>query len=555
MISKRTVGLDYPELYDAIMEVIHNGEVYAMNSSWWISEGDIVIVHKAFAAAYVIGDAMVAIRGNNNNSDPVYPASFGPWMISVGAHKNIEEKASYSSYSGGMDFLAPGGNADANEQNDIYTTTRNNAYCWAHGTSMAAPFVTGIISLLHDYYGFVFSDDFEEILKKSCINMYEQGYDYLSGWGRVNADSAFKFITFPNEVFYWIHSNAEPYTYQSSEQFTMRCYGWSGLFDGDYLVVRHEIRADVVYEDDFEVNRFNNGPYAVWGCAQWTNGLAYNDGSNPHYEIRLCEKVLGTWSESGITLRTYVYDVWDMDGDYIGLFPIPAGSNFYYTVVGDAPPQVPTGLSISPDQDHHPIIQWNHNPESDVDGYKVFRWIYELDDDFVQIGDVPGGTNYYIDYEYIIPYPGHVSYWTSLGDYTVLAYDEVDNESDMADPVTTWLNIPGYPAKPMEKIGNSGSKNFTVPDKYELLNPYPNPFNSQTKIKFNLPEISFTRIEIYNTNGQLVKKIVYEIFPADSYEVIWDATDSKGNIVSGGIYLIVMTTDTYKESKKVVLIK
>jgi hypothetical protein len=346
-------------------------------------------------------------------------------------------------------------------------------------------------------------------------------------------------------------TGSQPYVFDISDIQTYVFFGIQDLADGPYLVKRYEVRYDAIYIDCPLIERPFNYTPDVWGLDPFTHALS---ACNPNYGRHYIGVV--SINEDQVTLRSFVYEVWTIDGTYIGFRPYtPENCTFFYTVVGDnVPPSVPTGLSISNDPDYHPLIQWDHNPETDLDGYKVFRWIYRDDDDFVQIGDVPAGTNYYIDYEYVTEHPGP-SGWSSLADYTVLAYDSVGNESNRADSITIKILDPYRPQEVMEKYNYSDSYKDIIPDKYELLPPYPNPFNSQIKIKFNLPDESFTKIEIYNSNGQLIKTIVSNILHAHSYEVIWDATDSNGNIISGGIYLIVMTTDCYKESKKVVLIK
>jgi len=90
------------------------------------------------------GQLLVAAAGNNhvnNDSDPMYPASYdSDIVISVGAHDNKGNPCSFSNFgSNSVDIFAPG---DA-----IYSTDLNGTHSFRSGTSMAAPMVTAAVVL------------------------------------------------------------------------------------------------------------------------------------------------------------------------------------------------------------------------------------------------------------------------------------------------------------------------------------------------------------------------------------------------------------------------
>jgi hypothetical protein len=89
-----------------------------------------------------------------------------------------------------------------------------------------------------------------------------------------------------------------------------------------------------------------------------------------------------------------------------------------------------------------------------------------------------------------------------------------------------------------------------VPSSYELKQNYPNPFNPKTIINFQLPMFSNVKLIIYDILGREVTTLVNGQFQPGSYEVTWDAAEH-----SSGIYFYELTTDNFKETRKMVLSK
>lgn len=84
---------------------------------------------------------------------------------------------------------------------------------------------------------------------------------------------------------------------------------------------------------------------------------------------------------------------------------------------------------------------------------------------------------------------------------------------------------------------------------------YPNPFNPTTTISFSIPEESNIELSIYNIKGQKVRTLVNEILPAGEHSAIWNGKDSNGKLVGSGIYFYKLQTDSYTETKKMILLK
>jgi hypothetical protein len=80
------------------------------------------------------------------------------------------------------------------------------------------------------------------------------------------------------------------------------------------------------------------------------------------------------------------------------------------------------------------------------------------------------------------------------------------------------------------------------------FNVNPNPFTIETKISFHFPLSSKITVEIRDIQGRLIKIL----FTNHQNDVVWDATNSSGNKVEFGVYLITLTSDFYTETKKVI---
>ncbi|MCB5268856.1 MAG: C25 family cysteine peptidase [Candidatus Cloacimonadaceae bacterium] len=101
----------------------------------------------------------------------------------------------------------------------------------------------------------------------------------------------------------------------------------------------------------------------------------------------------------------------------------------------------------------------------------------------------------------------------------------------------------------------SNSDNTTVVQALVLSPNYPNPFNPETNISFNLPISSPARLEIFNLKGQRVRKLVDSELPAGTSIVTWNGKDDNGREVSSGVYFYRLSTDDKVISRKMMLMK
>ena len=89
-----------------------------------------------------------------------------------------------------------------------------------------------------------------------------------------------------------------------------------------------------------------------------------------------------------------------------------------------------------------------------------------------------------------------------------------------------------------------------VPDKFDQLPAFPNPFNPQTTIQYLLPQDGFVSLQVFDLTGRLVSSLVEGTYPAGEYQATWNAID-----FPSGTYLIVLQAGVERQVQKVVLLK
>lgn len=89
-----------------------------------------------------------------------------------------------------------------------------------------------------------------------------------------------------------------------------------------------------------------------------------------------------------------------------------------------------------------------------------------------------------------------------------------------------------------------------IPETFQVSGAYPNPFNPETTIEFDLPEASNTLLSVYNLRGQKVVDLLSGKLDAGHYGATWNAAD-----YPSGTYVYRLSTDLGQISGKVVLLK
>ena len=94
-----------------------------------------------------------------------------------------------------------------------------------------------------------------------------------------------------------------------------------------------------------------------------------------------------------------------------------------------------------------------------------------------------------------------------------------------------------------------------LPGTFELKQNYPNPFNPSTTIEYCLAERCHVSISVYNVLGERVTTLVDKAVSAGRYTAMWDGRDSRGRLVSSGLYFCRLRAADLTETRKMLLLR
>lgn len=146
-------------------------------------------------------------------------------------------------------------------------------------------------------------------------------------------------------------------------------------------------------------------------------------------------------------------------------------------------------------------------------------------------------------------------------DSTVTTTDQTLYSNFMINNLTGWT-VGGYGT--ILKTTNGGGPGFpiginqissNVPDNFLLGQNYPNPFNPTTKITFDVKakgrsEKAKINLSVFDVTGKLISELINSSLEPGSYEI-----DFEGSSLPSGVYYYTLSSNGYRETRKMVLLK
>ena len=99
-----------------------------------------------------------------------------------------------------------------------------------------------------------------------------------------------------------------------------------------------------------------------------------------------------------------------------------------------------------------------------------------------------------------------------------------------------------------------------LPDETALFSNYPNPFNPETWIPYQLAEPADVTVSIYAADGRLVRTLdlghrSVGIYESRSHAAYWDGRNELGEPIASGVYFYTLTADDFTATRKMLILK
>jgi len=96
---------------------------------------------------------------------------------------------------------------------------------------------------------------------------------------------------------------------------------------------------------------------------------------------------------------------------------------------------------------------------------------------------------------------------------------------------------------------------LNIAREYMLMSSYPNPFNPETTISYELTQSGAVDLTVYNMLGQKISTLIDGFAQEGSYKAVWNGLDANGAEMPSGIYMLRLTSASNSISEKVTLLR
>ncbi len=178
---------------------------------------------------------------------------------------------------------------------------------------------------------------------------------------------------------------------------------------------------------------------------------------------------------------------------------------------------------------------------------------------------VPAGSPVDVNDDGVVSILDLIRIAQGIGNTTASAAPPIGSESVDAATLAAWiaqarLEDDGSLAF-KEGIGNLQKLLASlIPEETALLANYPNPFNPETWIPYQLAESAAVTLTIYDMNGEMVRRLAvgYQaagVYQSRSRAAYWDGRNQLGEPVASGLYFYTLTADDFTETRRMLILK
>jgi hypothetical protein len=174
----------------------------------------------------------------------------------------------------------------------------------------------------------------------------------------------------------------------------------------------------------------------------------------------------------------------------------------------------------------------------------------------VRVASLATGGTFHVEFngtdetgDVIVPVTGGWQTWTTVSATVTLA---AGTQTMRFVPTTSGFNVNYFEVQADPTAVLPGIR----PASYALHPCYPNPFNPETTIRYDLQEAAVVNLTVYDVTGRVVQTLVSaESTPAGIYEVVWNGRDQTGRVAAAGVYFCRLDVGGYSQTRRMVLVK
>jgi hypothetical protein len=545
-------------LIDALSSELARGILYAVdrgaraiNLSFADDEEDPLVL-AAMSFAQRRGAVVICGAGNSTDSRLQYPGAYARYGVgvSVAAIRPNGQLARFSTRGSQIDVAAPGEDIWSiylTYQNAYGATARN--YQVTSGTSFAAPHVTGILGLATALQPSLADNEFQSVLRATARDVGTPGRDDTFGWGVPDAGRLLRTLAPPAGIergsanaATWMPVGTDSITLHDTKVRFDGC-----RMDGRYLATRFEVTTPVALPP----GRFLEPPLVVVR-AHATKG--WGPGTLHEYDFGWGEAVPGSVTETGFTLRSYVYDIPAVPQGCpsvtpTGFMPVaPAAVVFGWSAIGklDQPPALSL---VSPAEDGAPwpvdgvdTLRWEASDVDSITGFEL-AWSSDGGATWRTVASLPPSAR-----SFALAAP------CDAGAGALLRLRALDGHEWQDETAIVRALVPDRACLPGE--------NPVDPQALALLPMTPQPAFGSVTFRFRVPQPPpgmpwidvAPSLAIHDARGRVIRKLGVPASAAEPQTVVWDGKDTRGHAVRAGVYFARLAFEGRTSTQRLVYI-
>jgi len=175
------------------------------------------------------------------------------------------------------------------------------------------------------------------------------------------------------------------------------------------------------------------------------------------------------------------------------------------------------------------VVGWQSEFELEMSGFEIYRSLSAEDNFHKLTGE-------------LIPAENEIS---------GASYSFVDNTAEKSKTYKYRLHSINNNSVTQQFFSNS----VNLPHVLNLIGNYPNPFNPNTNIKFELSESTTGSLEIYNLKGQKIRGWDISALGMGEHVIVWNGRDQQNKQVVSGVYFCRLTSGRVNLCKKMLMLK